>query len=618
MLDFLAHRGPDDCGLLVDRPCVLGHRRLAIIDLSPAGHQPMASHDERLWITYNGELYNYLELRTELERCGRRFRTETDTEVLLQAYEEWGEDALARTNGMFAFAIWNRARRSLFCARDRFGVKPFYYTLSGNRFRFASEIKAFFADPAVRREPNDERILDYLVWNAADHTPETMFAGIEQLPPGSWLRLADGARRPVIRRWYHARPAPVDDPPAAVRSALESAVELRLRSDVPVGVSLSGGMDSCSVLALAADVQRRRHAAVPLSFSARSSRPEVDEYEHAQAILRRTGSENADFLPAESDLIRDLESLFWHLDEPFHGPAVFAHRKVFEIARSHGVVVLLEGAGGDEALSGYHHVHYTPMLLELLRAGRLRSFLSEVRIRAALHHVSYQRTAKDLVRLLVPPRLRPRRVPSWVRDPERVPARPHPGATLRSHQLFGLDRVPLPLYNRVADRNSMTVSIEARNPFLDYRVVETGLGLGVEELLHRGITKWSLREGMRDVLPPEIVDRAAKQGFTSDEELWFRGALGDELETTFRAMTFAQRGYFDVDRVLALLQEHRAGSDHAWDLWRAFSVERWFRVFIDPVTLTPPGMVVGAPVPVPLDGDKVVRFDPASVETTFR
>ena len=289
MLELIAHRGPDDAGLLVDDGCVLGHRRLSIIDLSPAGHGPMASADGNLWITYNGEVYNYLELRASLQELGRTFRTATDTEVLLQAYEEWGAAALDRLNGMFAFAIWNRREESLFCARDRFGVKPFYYAVAHGRFRFASEIKSLFADPELQRAPNDARVYDYLAWSLTDHTPETMFAGIYQLAAGCHMRVDEhGVGEPT--RWYAPRPASAASSVMDLRRLLESAVELRLRSDVPVGVSLSGGMDSSSVLAVSASIEERRGGAPPASFSSRSSVPSADEFRNTEALLRTTAS----------------------------------------------------------------------------------------------------------------------------------------------------------------------------------------------------------------------------------------------------------------------------------------------------------------------------------------
>ena len=616
MLELIAHRGPDDAGVLVDHPCVLGHRRLSIIDLSPAGHQPMSSADGRLWITYNGEVYNYLELRASLEELGRSFRTETDTEVLLQAYEEWGERALDRLNGMFAFAIWDRQRRSLFCARDRFGVKPFYYAVANGRFRFASEIKALFADRELQRAPNDARILDYLAWGASDHTQETMFAGVLQLPAGSYVRVdAQGVDQWV--RWYTPRPRPVSDPVTDVRGFVESAVELRLRSDVPVGVFLSGGMDSSSVLAVAAAIEQRRGGGVPASFSSRSSVPEVDEYRYTEAMLRTTGSRNTDLFPSGDELPDEIDSVIWHLDEPFHNPTVYAHRKLLELARSHGIVVVLDGSGGDEALSGYHHVHYPPMLLSLLRAGRLVRFVREVRARRAILGVSYRRTAKDLVKLVIPDRVRPPRRPDWIANPAQVSDRPRPGSSLQEHQLFALERIPLPLFNRIGDRNSMSLSIEARNPFLDFRLVEAGLGLDVSDLVHGGMTKWVLREAVRDLLPPEIVDRATKQGFSSDEQLWMHGALGNDLEAVFSSDTFARRPYFRAQKLLQLLREHRTGVDHSAELWRAYSLERWLRLFIDPEAMTVPAPAANAPVPVPLDPAKVVRLADTRARPVF-
>src|SRR4051812_3499611 len=252
MTDVLAHRGPDDEGVLEDGPVVLGHRRLSIIDLSPAGHQPMSTHGGRLWITYNGEVYNYLEVAEELRSLGHTFGSASDTEVLLHAYDEWGADCLSRLNGMFSFAIWDRERQSLFCVRDRFGVKPFYFTVVGGRFRFASEIKALLLDPAVPRVPNDARVWDFLARGFADHTDETMFEGIMQLRPGHHMTVSPETGIGEQERWYRLTPDRTADadPFATVREKLADSVALRLRSDVPVGTCLSGGIDSSTVVTL--------------------------------------------------------------------------------------------------------------------------------------------------------------------------------------------------------------------------------------------------------------------------------------------------------------------------------------------------------------------------------
>jgi asparagine synthase (glutamine-hydrolysing) len=278
MTDEMAHRGPDGAGILVLPPVVLGNRRLAILDLSPAAHQPMRSEDGNVWLTYNGEIYNYRELAQDLRTRGHRFRSSGDTDVLLHAYLEWGRECLSRLNGMFAFALWDRERRELFCVRDRLGVKPFYYTVVGGRFRFASEIKALLVDPEVPRTPNDARVFDFLARGIADHTEETMFDRIYQLPPGSFMCVspARGVARPTL--WYRLQPGDRDSrpPDEVVRELLTDAVSIRLRSDVPVGTLLSGGLDSSSVTAIATHLRRTEDADPPASFTARARDPRID------------------------------------------------------------------------------------------------------------------------------------------------------------------------------------------------------------------------------------------------------------------------------------------------------------------------------------------------------
>jgi asparagine synthase (glutamine-hydrolysing) len=600
MARVLAHRGPDDEGLHVEPPVVLGHRRLAILDLSPAGHQPMASPGERFWITYNGEVYNYVELAAELEALGHVFASSCDTEVLLAAFAEWGLGCLERLNGMFAFAVWDRERQALTCVRDRLGVKPFYYTVAGGRFRFASELKALLLDPEVRRAPNGPRVVDFLAYGLIDHTPETLFEGVLQLPAGSYLELRPGEPVPEPVTWYRPRSERAREPGAAtVRRLLEDAVRLRLRSDVPVGVSLSGGMDSSSVLALAALARREQGEPPPSSYSARSSDPERDEYRFSETLVEAVGSRNLDVLPTADGLLADLETLLWHLDEPFHAPSVYGHWCVQKLARADGVVVLLEGSGGDEVLGGYHHFHYPAFLLALLRRGRLVRFLRELRARSRLHGVTPGRSLKELARLFAPGAVARRNLPAWLRlegvAPPRPPA-PRPG--LVSHLDHGRFVAPLPAYNHVSERNSMAFSIEARCPFYDVRLLEATRGLDVGDLLRDGYSKWALREGVRDVLPGAIVDRADKQGFTTDEERWLRGPLGDEVEEVFRSQRFASRPWFRPDVLLAELEAHRRGENRAWGLWRAYCVERWLQLFVDPERLEPPAAAAPAPVPV--------------------
>ena len=612
MTDVLAHRGPDDAGLFVDPPVVLGNRRLSILDLSSAGHQPMASEDGRFWITYNGEIYNYKELAQELRALRHRFRSSGDTEVLLRAFVEWGPDCLARLNGMFAFAVWDRRRQELFLARDRFGVKPLYYTVAGGRFRFASEIKALLIDPEVPRRPNDPRVIDFLARGLADHTEETMFDGIDQLPPGAYMRVSptEGIGRP--ERWYRLRPADLDGQPTdeAVRELLTDAVSLRLRSDVPVGTFLSGGLDSSSVTALASRLRRGDGVDPPHSFTSRCRDPRIDEGRYAKSVIELTGSRNYESLPDEGDLLNELDVVLWHMDEPFHAASVYGHWKLMELARRVGTTVFLDGQGGDEAFAGYHFLLYPSVYFTLCRRGRVLEASRELAWRRRTNGVSLRRSASEILRVALPHRVRARRHPSWINPEVTIPPRTLPPRTLRGHQLFGLTASPLPMYLHHEDRNSMSFSLEGRNPFLDYRIVELGLALDPRDLVQRGLSKWVVREAMRGILPPEIVDRPDKQGFATDEADWLsRGELGSEIESVFGSERFATRPYVRPEAALAMLAAHRDGEDSAFTLWRAFIVERWLSLFVDPPVLQP---VVRQP-PAILAWDQVSRPHEASL-----
>jgi asparagine synthase (glutamine-hydrolysing) len=616
MTDEMAHRGPDGAGMLVLPPVVLGNRRLSILDLSTAAHQPMGSEDGDLWLTYNGEIYNYKELAQDLRTRGHRFRSSGDTDVLLHAYSEWGPHCLARLNGMFAFAVWDRRRQELFCVRDRLGVKPFYYTVVGGRFRFASEIKALLVDPEVPRKPNDARVFDFLARGVADHTEETMFDGVYQLPPGScmWVSPTRGVDRPTL--WYRLQPAdPESRPPSeVVRELLTDSVSLRLRSDVPVGTLLSGGLDSSSVTAIATRLRHAEGAGPPESFTARAKDPRIDEGRYVKAMLEVTGSRNHEVLPDDSRLLEELDLLLWHMDEPLAAGSAYSHWKLLELTRNAGITVVLDGSGGDEAFHGYHHFLYPSIYLALCGGGRLPEMVKELVWRRWRNGVSVHRSASEALRLAIPNRARRFRRPPWTHPQLRIPPRPLPPRSLRGRQLFGLTVSPLPMHNHADDRSPMSFSLEMRNPFLDYRIVEYGLSLEPRDLLHRGLSKWVLREAMRGILPPVIVERPGKQGFTTDEADWLRrGELGSEVEAVFRSKTAADRPYFSPDALLTMLDSHRAGQRFEFDLWRAFAVERWLRLFIDPAVYQAPV----TPSPTVRAMDHVTRLEEAQSVTSL-
>ncbi len=588
MTDALAHRGPDDAGLLVDAPVVLGNRRLSILDLSPAGHQPMSTEDGALWITYNGEIYNYVELAEELRGLGRRFRTGTDTEVLLQAYDEWGEASFARLNGDFAFAIWDRQAARLTCVRDRLGVKPLYYTTAGGRFRFASEIKALLLDPAVPRRPNEDRLADFLSRGLTDHTNQTLFEGIEQLSPGSVLVVTlAGTERP--RRWYSAHPAPRSTASAAddVRELFVDAVRLRLRSDVPVGTALSGGIDSSSVMTVAAMLNRNAGAEPPTSFSARSHDPKVDEGRYIAEVVASTGGRNIDVFLNADDVVSSMDELLWFMDEPFHSPSVYGHWRVLGRARAEGTIVMLEGQAGDEVFCGYDHL-LPAFVYSFLKTGRLRAAMSTIGARAAISGVGRRRAILDVVKHLAPASLRARRIPSWLGARVASTSAVLPARDIRSHQRHLLSVTPLPAFLHHDDRNSMSVGVESRSPFFDHRLAEAALALRPDELLRDGVLKWPLRAAMRGLVPDAIVDRRDKQGFSVDQNEWVRGGLGDVIYATLTDRVTADRGYVREPEIRALLAEVRAGGRGIDELWRAFITERWLRIFIDPETVEVP------------------------------
>jgi asparagine synthase (glutamine-hydrolysing) len=592
MTDALLHRGPDDAGLLVDPPAVIGHRRLAVVNTPSRGRQPMASRDGRRWIVFDGQIYNFVELADELRELGWPFQTSCDLEVLLAALEEGGDQALARLNGDFSFAVWDRERQKLLCVRDRFGVKPFYFTVVGGRFRFASEIKSLLLDPEVRRLANDTRVLDFLAYGEMDHTDETLFEGIRQLPPGSLLTITstEGPGEPVA--YYHPEPADLNAkaPAEAVRERLVEAVRLRLPTDVPLGMALSGGLDSNSVMSIASRLLAEQGASPPTCFTARCEDPALDEWESAQHTVRAAGAESFGVTLNDREVLNEMDSHLWSMDEPYILPTVYGYWKVLELARHTGAKVIFDGRGGDECFCGHSYL-YPCMLYNLLRSGRLLRSLSEIRWRQRRSDIPVRRSLVDLAKFVVPNRYRGRKLPPWLSRDVLVARRQLPRRSLRDRKLSMLLATPSPAFQHHYDRNTLSLGLESRSPFLDPSVVECALALKASDLLHEGFMKWTLRDAMRGIVPPETLDQARKQGFGVDLRDWLaEGELGDTIKETFRSPQMASRPYFDSSQLLATLEAHRAGTSNRplAEAWRAFIVERWLRLFIDPPHLEPP------------------------------
>jgi asparagine synthase (glutamine-hydrolysing) len=634
----LRHRGPDDEGYLLvntlsrrvatrggqetmpqlalpnlyhpDSPegynLAIGFRRLAILDPSPAGHQPMSSADGALWLVYNGEIYNHRELRAELHTYGYTFRTGTDTEVILCAYDAWGEACLERFNGMWALALWDNRQQRLFCARDRFGMKPLYYFWDASTFAFASEIKVLRQLPGLVRQPNDGLIYDYLRYGRSAHSEETSLANIRQLLPAHYLVLHGNAQLRKQCYWTLHRPRchePVGGEADTIErfyALFEDAVRLHLRSDVPVGMCLSGGLDSSAIVCVA---NRLLLAEPSVSASALGKRLKTfsscyddarfDERSYIEAVVAQTGAEAHYTCPSPQKLLQVVEKLVWHQDEPFGGLSVFAQWCVMELAAAHGVRVMLDGQGGDELLAGYH-ASFDYFWGGLLWQGRWRALGHEWQ--------AYQRYYGALLPHLVLRTLRPFAPASlqgvmrrWQRRGDlgiaadfarayrhRAHEFIHRSADPLDDYLADLLRYSIPMLLHFEDRNSMAHSIEARVPFLDYRLVEYAFSLPAALKISQGITKHVLRSALRDILPETVRRRTDKMGFVVPERLWLADALDTWIRDIVASQTFRTRPYFNVKRITTALDGHKRGQRDLSKLaWRWINLELWLRQMVD-------------------------------------
>lgn len=582
----------------------LGHRRLAIVDLSTQGHQPM-SYRERYWMTYNGEVYNYLELREELQKLGHQFKSVSDSEVILAAYVEWGPACLQRFNGMWALAIFDREEGTLFIARDRFGVKPLYYLEGAGRFAFASEIKAFTVIEGWKSRMNIPRLLDYLVWNVMDHTAETMFEGVKQLPGGHYLLIPvpgvghAGARSKVLRvpvRWYFL-PEPAEpegrDRSAELRRLLDDAVRLRLRSDVPVGSCLSGGLDSSSIVCL---MSRQLSGAgvrnTLRTFTAQSSDAQFDETRYAEAVIEATGAHASFVNPSSADLFAELDGLIWQQDEPVLSSSNIAQRHVFRVARELGAIVMLDGQGADEILCGYRGF-FGAFLAGLARRGRWNDWWRETGAMQREIGFSRRRSLGYTLAYLRPGLRRilgrfDRREADfcWIAPARRAVFDQDPLAerggranSIREMSVGQLLATNLPMLLHWEDRNSMSYSVEARVPFLDYRVVEFCLQLSDEEKVGGGVSKAILRRAMRGLVPDMVLDRRDKMGFLTAEPLWITRDSPQRFRAELVSACENLRGIVDPS-IVARFDELLAGR-RPYDpcYWRVICAARWMQTF---------------------------------------
>jgi asparagine synthase (glutamine-hydrolysing) len=588
-----------------------GHRRLSILDASPSGHQPMSGSDGRYWIVYNGEIYNFLELREELRCLGHVFHTQTDTEVLLAAYAQWGRECLSRFNGMFSFVLFDTLRFVVFAGRDRFGVKPLYYWVSPEgHIAFASEIKQFSVMPGWSAKVNAQRAYDSLNWSLIDHTNETLFQGVYQLRNGEALELPCGENEQVTLRtsngllpvysWYRLEPrsfsGSFSEAARGFHDLLADSVRLRLRADVPVGSCLSGGLDSSSIVCTMNDLlQAQGIDSLQKTFSACADVSRFDERDFIDEVTHHTHTDAHHVYPPLDELFETLDSMTWHQDEPFGSTSIYAQWHVFALARRNAVKVMLDGQGADELLGGYHS-YFSPYLGRLVRQGRYLKLWKEMTALSAVHGYSRSWSTQQILNNLLPEFIRqPLRslvgrssaTPSWI-DFSRLNARPADpfmaagGAKCTSIQSLSraqLTHTNVQMLLHWEDRSSMAHSIEARVPFLDYRLVEFVLGLPDDYKIKNGITKYVLREGMRDTLPERICNRMDKLGFVTPEEVWVRERNPDGFRRALREAIEVSAGILN-GRALSFLEDVIDGKrPFNFMIWRWISFGNWMKVF---------------------------------------
>lgn len=615
VIDSVAYRGPDGRGWKEFAsnagPVVLAHRRLAIIDTTDAASQPMGWRDGRFWLTYNGEVYNYLELKAELAAKGYRFTTHSDSEVILAAYEEWGEACLAHFVGMFAFVIFDRQDQKIFAARDHFGVKPLYVWHDRAILAFASEIKQFASVPGFAARVNPARCYDFLAGGLFDHTDETLFAGVRQLRGGECMTVEldrwYAERCAQARRWYRL-PKPntlrLSETAAAdaFRALLADSVRVHLRADVTVGSCLSGGLDSSTIVGLAVEELARQGAQnVFHTVSACFTEKSADERRYVDAVVAKTGVLNSQVFPRPECLMQKVETITRHQDEPFGSTSIFAQWCVFERAGAEGIKVMLDGQGADEQLAGYHAM-FPIYYRQLIRSGHGLSLLKTIADRRRLHGATLRGELTGLAIALTPApwlgyavrRVRHHEQRNWISaDLERATKSdltPFHAAVARDAlgPIDGLGRAcrahvqttNLPMLLHYEDRNSMAHSVEARVPFLDHRLVEFSIALGNAHKMSCAETKSILRRAMKDVLPPAVRDRTDKLGFATPEQVWFSGPLRRYVLEGIDDALQRFPEFFDAAGLRKMGRDMLdGGRPFDFKLWRAVSLGIWGRVF---------------------------------------
>lgn len=614
MTGAIRHRGPDDDGHYCDPRIAMGMRRLSIIDVA-GGHQPIPNEDESLWIVYNGEVFNHAAVREQLEAAGHRYRTRSDTETILHAFEEYGEECVQRFRGMFAFAIWDSRRQRLFLARDRLGIKPLYYWWNGTTLAFASEIKALFAHPEIAARLNESAIPEYVAFGYTS-AEETLFAGVRKLMPGHflWLDASRPEPRLNIRRYWDApfpqpgEPRPDSEWIAECRQRLEETVRMRLMSDVPLGMFLSGGVDSSAIAALVS-----RMIPKPLeTFSVGYAESEYSELGYAAQAAAYLKTKHAEVRIGMDEFFGALPRLIWQEDEPISWPSSVSLYFVSRLAAQH-VKVVLTGEGSDELFAGYERYRHqlfneawmrryrivpgplrqwlrrqvavTPLLSADLRRKVGHTFLGRAETVESLYLDNfYCGFSQEEMAALRPGRNGANPYEAFRAFWDRVPA----GLSPLARMLYADQKTYLVELLMKQDQMSMACSIESRVPFLDHTFVEFAARVPDHLKIRDGVQKYILKKAVEDLLPHEIVHRR-KMGFPTPLRRWFRSAAAGPLFDRLIAPQSWMNEHFQRGHIAGLIARQQSGAEDATDrLWRLLNLQLWGDIFLTGKPLEPP------------------------------
>lgn len=558
MLDMLAHRGPDGEGVYIKQNIALGHRRLAILDIDNRSKQPMERAN--LSLIFNGLIFNYIELKEELHSLGYEFETTSDTEVILAAYSEWGLSAFSRFNGMWAIILHDLDQNQLICSRDRFGIKPLYYTEIGNQILWASEIKAFTKHTAWQANINHERVYEYLAYNMHDHTTETMFQGVHQVPRGCHM-IVDLSNNEYNTQSYYTLDKGNESDPSEMMDMLQDAISKRTRSDVSYACTLSGGLDSSTVVSTMADKLDLQ----PEVFSLKFKEPEVDESAYAAMVSEKYQLRQHWVKPNIEELISTLDKHLQIQDEPFNGTTVIAQHAIYEQIADRGHKVSIGGQGGDEIFCGYekfiYHYYKSLKSKPVLLSKELLLFAKHNPVPWSMIWDRYSHMIKS----------NKGEKASWYKAKlhnSRLFTRPSENSIFEVSKNL-LSNLGISALLRYEDRNSMVNGIESRLPFLDYRLVEYAVNLTDDEKIKNGRTKALVRDKMKGIVPQSIIDRKDKMGLETPQEQW----LNDPKLIQYVSDHIDELPFLNKNAILRKIK-----SDQKF-MWRVLSLIRWMKIY---------------------------------------